>query len=121
VKFTYRGVRYSEDSHLLALIAETIEREITYRGNSPKGRIKPNFPLLKYVKQLFRKSETKPVLDPITFWYNHKREFIADCWYLADVNKLDRAWNLTVQLEILRALKSKPKVKLKYRGVTYYK
>ena len=121
MKLTYRGVRYREDSHLLTSIAETISAEITYRGNSPQGRIKPNFPWLKYVMQPFRKSETRPILNPTTFWYNHKREFIADCWYLADVNKLDRAWNLTVQLEILRALKSKPKVKLKYRGVTYYK
>ena len=119
MKLTYRGGRYSEDGHFLTLLAETTNKEITYRGNSPKGRIKPGFPLLKYAKQLFIKSER--VFNPIAFWYNHKREFIADCWYLADVDKLDRSWNLTIQLEMLKALKSQPKVKLKYRGVTYYK
>lgn len=120
MKPTYREVRHSEDSHFLTLLAETTNKEITYRGNSPKGRIKPGFPWLKYTKQLFIKSDTR-ILNPTTFWYNHKREFIADCWYLADIDKLDRAWNLTIQLEMLKTLKSQPKVKLKYRGVTYYK
>ncbi|MCC0178709.1 DUF4278 domain-containing protein [Waterburya agarophytonicola K14] len=122
MKLTYRGVEYSEENqYSLASILATANKEITYRGNSPKGRINPNFPWLGYIKQLFKKSESRPILDPITFWYNHKREFVAECWSLGDADLLDRAWDLTVHREKSQALKSKRKIQLKYRGVTYYK
>lgn len=121
MKLTYRGVQYSEkNQHSIALIKEAYNKEIIYRGNSPQARINPNFPWLRYIKQLFNRSESKPIFDPITFWYNHKREFVEDCWYLDDVEKLNLAWNLTIQIERTK-LKPKQKTKLKYRGVTYYK
>lgn len=120
MKLTYRGVPYDEEHQALIAPAVTVEnREIIYRGNSLKARINPKFPWLKYIKQLFHKSESR-LFDPITFWYNHKREFIQDCWHLDHVEKLDRAWNLTLQVERSKALKQQ-KTKLKYRGVTYYK
>ena len=122
MKLTYRGVEYSEKKqHSLTSIVETSNKEIIYRGNSPQGRINPNFPWLGYIKQLFKKSESKPILDPIAFWYNHKREFIEDCWRFGDIEKLNIAWNLTIQIEKDKALGLKPKTQLKYRGVTYYK
>lgn len=122
MKLIYRGVQYNEDKQdSSALISETTNKEIIYRGNSSKGRINPKFPWLRYVKQLFHKSESRPIFDPITFWYNHKREFLEDCWHLDDVEKLDRAWDLTIQIERAKGLNSRQKTKLKYRGVTYYK
>lgn len=122
MKLTYRGVEYSEKKqHSLTSIVETSNKEIIYRGNSPQGRINPNFPWLGYIKQLFKKSESKPILDPIAFWYNHKREFIEDCLRFGDIEKLNIAWNLTIQIEKDKALGLKPKTQLKYRGVTYYK
>ena len=122
MKLTYRGVEYSEKKqHSLTSIVETSNKEIIYRGNSPQGRINPNFPWLGYIKQLFKKSESRPILDPIAFWYNHKREFIEDCWRFGDIEKLNIAWNLTIQIEKDKALGLKPKTQLKYRGVTYYK
>ena len=120
MKLTYRGVQYSEkNQHYTALIKEA-NKEIIYRGNSPQARINPKFPWLRYIKQLFNRSESKPIFDPIAFWYNHKREFIEDCWYLDDIEKLYLAWNITIQIERAK-LKPKQKTKLKYRGVTYYK
>ena len=120
MKLTYRGVQYSnKNQHHRALINEA-SKEIIYRGNSPQARINPDFPWLKYIKQLFSRSESKPIFDPVTFWYNHKREFIEDCWYLGDIEKLNLAWNLTIQIERAK-LKSQQKIELKYRGVTYYK
>lgn len=122
MKLTYRGIQYSEEIEQLSTLAITTEKkEIIYRGNSPKAKINPKFPWIKYIKQLFCQSESRPVFDPITFWYDHKREFIEDCWFSEDVKKLDRAWNLTLQIERAKALKSKQKTKLKYRGVTYYR
>lgn len=122
MKLTYRGVQYNEEIEQLSTPATAIgKKEIIYRGNSPKARINPKFPWIKYIKQLFRKSDSIPVFDPITFWYDHKREFIEDCWFSDDVEKLDHSWDLTLQIGRTKALKPKQKVKLKYRGVTYYR
>ncbi len=111
MKLTYRGVQYSEENRGSLIPALEVERkEIIYRGNSPKPRISPKFPWLGYIKQLFCKSESRLVFDPITFWYNHKREFVEDCWRLSDVEKLDRAWDLTLQIERNKALNPKQKL-----------
>ncbi|MEL6908922.1 MAG: DUF4278 domain-containing protein [Cyanobacteria bacterium J06643_13] len=122
MKLTYRGVQYSEKKPLLLSPSlETVDQEIIYRGNSRLGRINPNFPWLGYVKQLFPRSESRPIVDPIKFWYNHKREFIEECWHLDNREKIALTWNLTIRIERAKALKSQQKTKLKYRGVTYYK
>ena len=115
MKLTYRGVQYQEKNS--STITAPVEK-IIYRGNSPKARISPKFPWLNYIKQLFRQSDLRPVFDPITFWYEHKRKFIEECWLSDDLEKLDRAWNLTLQNERTKAAQ---KTKLKYRGVTYYR
>ncbi len=122
MKLTYRGVQYSEE---IAPVSQSTtplaKKNIVYRGNSPQGRINPRFPFVQYIKQLFDKSESKPVLDPITFWYNHKRAFLDDCLLTDNLENLNRSWNLTKQIEFSKALKPKQKTKLKYRGVTYYR
>ena len=122
MKLTYRGVEYKEgNQNISTLVAPEGNKEIIYRGNSPKARINPKFPWFRYIKQLLHKSASRPVFDPITFWYEHKREFIEDCWLSGDVTKLDHAWDLTLQVSRTKALQSKEKTKLKYRGVTYYR
>lgn len=120
MKLTYRGVQYSEENYhsLASSIVDT--KEITYRGNSRLGRIYPSFPWLGYVQQLFHRSESRPIFDPIKFWYNHKREFIEECWHLDNREKIALAWNLTIRIERAK-LKPKQQTELKYRGVTYYK
>ena len=122
MKLTYRGVQYQEENqNSTSLVVPTGNKEIIYRGNSPRARINPKFPWFRYIKQLFHKSDSRPVFDPITFWYDHKREFIEDCWLSEDVRQLARSWDLTLQIESTKGLKSQQKTKLKYRGVTYYK
>ena len=121
MKLTYRGIRYGEAKQHSSAVVKTIKKEIIYRGNSPQARIKPNFPWSKYVIQLSQGFKSKPIFDPIAFWYNHKREFVEECWRFSDIDRLSNAWNLTIQIERDKALKSKPKTQLKYRGVTYYK
>lgn len=122
MKLTYRGVKYSEAVPKPTTPATAVENsQIIYRGNSQQARINPKFPWWKYIRQLVRRSESKPVFDPITFWYDHKRQFLDECWYLDDLERLDRCWNLTVEIERLKALQAKQKTKLKYRGVTYYR
>lgn len=118
MKLTYRGVQYSEAPKLTTLTAKN--QEIIYRGNSSKARINPKFPWSKYFKQLFNKSESKPVYDPITFWYDHKREFVESCWLLDNVEQLNYCWYLTQRIGQDK-LRSQQKTKLKYRGVTYYR
>ncbi len=123
MKLTYRGVQYSEEILPNSQSATPLaNKNIVYRGNSPQGRIiNTRFPLVPYIKQLFNKSESKPVFDPITFWYNHQRVFLDDCLLADNLEKLNRCWNLTQQIELSKALKPKQKTKLKYRGVTYYR
>ena len=120
-RLVYRGIEYQEPVSLLTLTTASDDKELIYRGNSPQPRINLRFSWFPYIKQLFSKSEAKPILDPISFWYNRQREFIQDCWNLDDeVEKLNRSWSLTQKIELATALKAKPKTKLKYRGVTYY-
>lgn len=121
MKLTYRGVRYDQEHQNSSTSVVPIkEPKIIYRGNSPKAITNPKFPWLKYIKQLFGKSEFR-LLDPVAFWYDHKREFITDCWHLDEVEKLQLAWDLTLQIERAKTQKQKQKTKLKYRGVTYYR
>ncbi|ELS03523.1 hypothetical protein Xen7305DRAFT_00032470 [Xenococcus sp. PCC 7305] len=122
MKLTYRGVQYSEETPQISQPATTLaNKRIIYRGHSPKGKINPRFPLISYIKQLFNKSEVRPVYDPITFWYDHKREFLDDCLASENLDKLDRCWGLITKTELSQALQAKKKIKLKYRGVTYYR
>ena len=121
MKLTYRGVQYGEENQqLLASSVENADEEIIYRGNSRFGSINPNFPWSGYVKQLVCRSEFKPIFNPIAFWYDHRREFIENCWHLDNREKIAIAWSLAVRTERAK-LKPKQKTKLKYRGVTYYK
>lgn len=122
MKLTYRGVQYSEQIPQISTSATGVpKKRVIYRGNSPKGRINPRFSLMKYIRQIFNKSESKPVFDPITFWYDHKRKFLDDCLLAENLEKLDRCWALTTQSEIKKALTTKQKTKLTYRGITYYR
>lgn len=122
MKLTYRGVQYNEEKRDISASAVAAEKkELIYRGNSSKARINPRFPWLKYIQQLFNKSKSQSVFDPITFWYDHKRQFLEDCLHLDDIEKLNRAFDLTLQIERAKATKPKQKTKLKYRGVTYYR
>ncbi len=123
MKLTYRGVEYSEEISPSSQSATSLtNKNIIYRGNSPQGRIiNTRFPLVPYIKQLFNKSKSKPVFDPITFWYNYQRAFLDDCLLADNLEKLNRCWNLNKQSKPSKALKPKQKTKLKYRGVTYYR
>ena len=122
MRLTYRGVQYGEEKqYSSALIAETVNKQIVDRGNYPQAKINPKFPWLAYVKQLIYSSKSKPILDPIAFSYNYKREFIEECWHLDNTEKLVLALNLTIQIERAKNSQSRQKTKLKYRGVTYYK
>lgn len=121
MQLTYRGVLHSKKiPQLVILLSEPKNANIIYRGNYLKEKIKPQFPWLKYFQQLFGRSASQPIFDPITLWYDHKREFLEYCWYLEDVEKLEFCWSQTFQFELIKALKSKPKTQLKYRGVSYY-
>ena len=115
MKLTYRGIKYQQERSTLPVVEN---KDLIYRGHSTKAKINPKFPWLVYIKQLLGKSESKPVFDPITFWYEHKRKFIEHCWHIEDIEQLNLAWNLTQQEQA--EVQSKP-IKLKYRGVTYYR
>ena len=118
MKLTYRGRQYDEKKQNSSTSAATAKNEMFYRGNSLEAGISPKFPWIKYIKYLFSKSSSDAVFDPIAFWYDHKKEFLEECWCW-DNKQLDRCWDLTLQIEKNKALKAPQKTELKYRGVTY--
>ena len=121
MKLRYRGVQYKEVNRDYSDLTTVPKKpHIVYRGNSVKPRFSPKFPWWQYVKQLFDRSESRPIFDPISFWYDRKREFIEYCWFSRDIEQLDRAWQQTLQIERAK-IQSQQKTKLKYRGVTYYR
>lgn len=120
MKLTYRGRQYEENQQHCLTPAAIAKNKMIYRGNSLSAGISPKFPWMKYIKYLFSKSSSDAVFDPIAFWYDHKREFLEDCWYWKN-RELDRCWDLTSEIEKNKPSKSQQKIKLKYRGVTYYR
>lgn len=120
MKLTYRGIQYDEKDWNSLISAGIANKEIIYRGNPLEAGINSKFPLIKYIKQLLNKPKANTVFDPIAFWYEHKREFLEYCWRLDQI-ELNRCWDLTLQAERTKALKSQQKTKLKYRGITYYR
>lgn len=138
MELIYRGIKYTaEDPKLPAKTGEADNNKIS-RRQSNQIKISPNFPLFGYLKQIFSRSEPKPVFDPITFWYMHKRKYLETCWPLDERDKFERCWELTLKVQspsLLRGnlipspdsleqkthQKSDRPIKLKYRGVTYYR
>ncbi|PSB10079.1 DUF4278 domain-containing protein [Pleurocapsa sp. CCALA 161] len=128
MKLTYRGRQYDREKQNFLTSTGIANKEIIYRGNSPEAGINPKFPWIKYIQQLLYKSRAKTVFDPIAFWYDHKKEFLEDCWCLDQIecdyappSLQDRCWDLTLQIEKTKAFQPRQKTKLKYRGVTYYR
>ncbi|MDJ0593499.1 MAG: DUF4278 domain-containing protein [Pleurocapsa sp. MO_226.B13] len=122
MQLIYRGVKYNEKNpNLSVATTPSNSKEIVYRGNCLKATSNPKFPWLSYIKQIFQQSKSTRILDPISFWYDRRRKFLNHCWLSDDVERLNRAWDLTRERERAKAIASKPKTKLKYRGVTYYR
>ncbi|MGF1479391.1 MAG: DUF4278 domain-containing protein [Cyanophyceae cyanobacterium] len=119
MKLIYRGVPYSGDEPKSASGVAVGDRPAHCQGYV-KATIKPHFPLFKYLKQLFQRSEAKPVIDPVTFWYGHKRQYLNFCLLLNELEVLERCWYLTLSKAQKTAKPAQP-IQLKYRGVTYYR
>jgi hypothetical protein len=121
MKLIYRGIQYDEkDRAAMPSNTGINSKDIVYRGNSPKARVNLKFIWLKYIKQLFSYPKSEVIFDPLTFWYEYQKQFLEDMWR-DDREMLDRAWNLTIEIEQAQALKAQQKTKFKYRGVTYYR
>jgi hypothetical protein len=120
MKLTYRGIQYDEKDRAIAPSTKGINnKKIIYRGNFLKAKVNLKFLWLKYIKQLFSFPKSEVIFDPIAFWYEYQRQFLEDMWCSDDRETLDRAWDLTLQIDRAKALKTEQKTKLKYRGVTY--
>lgn len=121
MELIYRGIKYiADDPKLPARISEADNNKINSR-QSNQVRINANFPLFGYLKQLFSRSNSKPVFDPISFWYIHKRKYLETCWPLDEREKFERCWELTLESKPATNQKRDRPIKLKYRGVTYYR
>lgn len=120
MELIYRGIKYSSNNSTVLGSAKGNKPQIVYRGKSVKTAIAPKFPVFKYCKQLFS-SWKPPVFNPVKFWYKHKTQYLEKCWQLDEIEQLDCCWEITLKIEREQILKTDRPIKLKYRGVTYYR
>ena len=118
MELIYRGIKYKSNSRNSQAIKG--KRLPILKKKLAKARISSSFPLAAYCKQLFF-NPNSPIYDPERFWHQHQSHFLKECWQLSMVDRLDSCWELTLKIELAQALKNKAPVKLKYRGVTYYR
>ena len=125
MKLTYRGISYSSNS----LIHQD---NMKYTQFTPEiSRVKSSRnPWLKYFKQIFVNNNTPRIFNPRKFWRQQKIEKLESCWQLNYYIELFKiCWYLEIvkseyQNAITSTAKDKPVtagIKLKYRGVTYYR
>ena len=123
MELIYRGIKYSSNNSTVLKSTPKDKYRIADREQSDKAAINPKFPLLKYCKQLFSSWES-PVFNPIKFWYQHKSQYLENCWQLDIIKQLNCDWEISLKTKPQSPLKpnytDRP-IKLKYRGVTYYR
>ena len=119
MELIYRGIKYSNNNSTVLNSAQQNKPLIVYCGKSIKTAIKPEFPLLKYCKQLFSSWES-PVFSPTKFWHQHKSQYLENCWQLDIVEQLNYNWAINLKTKTEQSLTQRP-IKLKYRGVSYYR
>ena len=117
MELRYRGVKYQSNS-----LNPSVKREKLpfLRRKLVRPTISYNFPTIKYCKQLFF-NQGSPIYNPEYFWHRYQSEFLEKCWQSNPLEQLDYCWKLTLKIEQAQKLKKKSLVKLKYRGVTYYR
>ena len=118
MELIYRGIKYKLDRpNSQAIKAKKLT---IFQKKLAKAAISHSFPIVAYCKQLFF-NQNSPIYDPERFWHQHQSQFLKECWQLSMVDRLDSCWELTLKIELAQALKNRTPVKLKYRGVTYYR
>ena len=116
MELRYRGVKYQSNS--LNSAVKNVKTPIL-RRRLIKPAISYNFPAIEYYKQLFF-DRGSPIYNPKQFWHQYQSEFLEKCWQLNPLKQLNSCWQLS-SIERPPAVKKNPPVKLKYRGVTYYR
>ena len=118
MELIYRGIKYTSNNS--ALLNSTDKKRIIYCKQPIETKSNFEFPVLKYCKQLLG-SDKLAAYHPIKFWYRHKSQHIENCWKINIVERLDYCWKTTLYIDQQKSLSDNTPVKLKYRGVTYYR
>ena len=117
MELIYRGIRYKSNN----LKSPTIQgKKLSIKKKLAKAKNGCSFPAIAYYKQLLF-NRNLSVRDPKLFWHLYRSQFLDKCWKLNMSEQLDFCWELTLKIELARALKDRTPVKLKYRGITYYR
>lgn len=119
MELVYRGIKYNSKNLIALKIVREQKHKIIYAIRTNQITIERNFPISKYLKQLFFGGQ-HPVCHPQKFWYKHQIDYLENCWQLSEIQLIDFCWKITLEME-RQAKKSNSPIKLKYRGVTYYK
>ncbi len=116
----YRGIRYKSEQAKFRGFARNENLPVSYCKKLVKTATNNKFPLVKYCKQLFS-YQVPPVCDPAEFLHQHQSKLLENCWQLDVLKQLSSCWEITLKIELEKNLPSSPQVRLKYRGVTYYR
>ena len=117
MELRYRGVKYQSNSLNLAVKKD---KTPILRKKLVKSAINYKFPTIEYCKQLFF-NQGSPIYNREQFWHRYQSQFLEKCWQLNPLEQLNFCWQLTLKIEKSTAPKKHPSIKLKYRGVTYYR
>ncbi|BAU64997.1 hypothetical protein STA3757_23760 [Stanieria sp. NIES-3757] len=121
MELVYRGVRYNNNKSALSIATQGKNPNIEIVSAQPEIATKNNFPFLKYIKQLFSRSDGTRVFNPFLFWYVYKSQLLENCWQLDERKRLEHCWYLTLTLNPKIYRTSSRPIELKYRGITYYR
>ena len=116
MELVYRGIKYSS-KNLMALKIIKEYKHLLYIKKTDRIAKDRKFPYLKYFKRLIV-SDLNLIRNPNIFWYKYKIGYLEQCWKSSEINLLTSCWEMSP--EELEAKHNSP-IKLKYRGVTYYK
>ncbi len=119
MELIYRGIKYQSDKSKFHDFNQHQKLLLTWRKKTSQAST-DKFPLAKYCQQFFRK-QTPKVYSLTKFWHQHQRDCLETCWQIDVIENLNHCWRTTVIVELEQKFTVRTPIKLKYRGITYYR
>ena len=122
MKLIYRGIKYNSHNLIALRIVSENRDEINKIIHSNKLNniaISYKFPFLQYAKQ-FVDLKSITIYSPHKYWHKHQTIHLENCWKVSDIKILKACWEITLKRQ-KKVTKTNLPIKLKYRGITYYK
>lgn len=120
MELIYRGIKYQNKKSEFHNLVKNNQLPLFYCKKKIRAKTSNRFPLKKYCQQLFSRRKSA-ILSPSKFLYQYQIQLLESCWRIDMILMLNFCWQATIMIEMERSLRGNPPLKLKYRGVEYYK